>query len=116
MFVHTACSTSLVAIHMAGRSLLNGESNIALAGGVTLKNINEGYLYREGMIMSPDGHCRAFDARAKGTVGGEGTVGVAPIRDLVSLEPGVYPEARPYRETLYARVLRTESSKVTRHD
>ncbi|HEU4326189.1 MAG TPA: SDR family NAD(P)-dependent oxidoreductase [Roseiflexaceae bacterium] len=71
--VQTACSTSLVAIHLACQNLLNGESDMALAGGVAValpqKN---GYLYREGMILSPDGHCRAFDSRARGTVGGSG--------------------------------------------
>jgi amino acid adenylation domain-containing protein len=73
VFMHTACSTSLVAIHNACRGLLTGESHIALAGGVSLNhNSNEGYLYREGTILAPDGCCRAFDAEAKGTVGGEG--------------------------------------------
>jgi iturin family lipopeptide synthetase A len=80
--VQTACSTSLVAIHLACQGLLNGECNVALAGGVTISNIeNSGYLYQEGMIASPDGHCRAFDARAKGTVGGDG-LGVVALKCL----------------------------------
>ncbi|HVF49590.1 MAG TPA: SDR family oxidoreductase [Pyrinomonadaceae bacterium] len=71
--VQTACSTSLVAVHVACQSLLNGECDMALAGGgsITFPH-REGYHYQEEGIMSPDGHCRAFDARARGTVGGEG--------------------------------------------
>ncbi|HLP60131.1 MAG TPA: type I polyketide synthase, partial [Candidatus Deferrimicrobium sp.] len=71
--IHTACSTSLVAIHLAVQGLLNGETEIALAGGVRVSLPGKsGYLYQEGMINSPDGHCRAFDAKAKGTVAGDG--------------------------------------------
>ncbi|HEY0172990.1 MAG TPA: SDR family oxidoreductase [Pyrinomonadaceae bacterium] len=71
--IQTACSTSLVAVHAACQSLLNGESDMALAGGgsVTFPH-KEGYVYQEEGIMSPDGHCRAFDAGARGTVSGEG--------------------------------------------
>jgi acyl transferase domain-containing protein/acyl carrier protein len=80
--VQTACSTSLVAVHVACQSLLNGECDMALAGGgsVTFPH-KEGYLYQEEGIMSPDGHCRAFDARAQGTVGGEGA-GVIVLKRL----------------------------------
>jgi non-ribosomal peptide synthase protein (TIGR01720 family) len=71
--VQTACSTSLVAVHLACQSLLGGECDIALAGGVTIAVPQKaGYLYQEGGILSPDGHCRAFDARAQGTVPGSG--------------------------------------------
>ncbi|MHC5825784.1 MAG: beta-ketoacyl synthase N-terminal-like domain-containing protein, partial [Nostoc sp.] len=71
--VQTACSTSLVAIHLACQSLLNVECDIALAGGVSISASRKaGYFYTEGGILSPDGHCRAFDATAQGTVGGEG--------------------------------------------
>lgn len=71
--VQTACSTSLLAIHLGCMGLLSGECDLALAGGITLTpGERKGYLYREGMIKSPDGHCRAFDAEAKGTVEGEG--------------------------------------------
>lgn len=71
--VQTACSTSLVAIHMARQSLLNGECEMALAGGVSVHTPqNVGHLYQEGMILSPDGHCRAFDAEAAGTIFGSG--------------------------------------------
>ena len=80
--VQTACSTSLVAVHLACQSLLNGECDMALAGGVAI-NIPQkfSYHYREGGINSPDGHCRAFDAQAGGTVGGSG-VGVVLLKRL----------------------------------
>ena len=87
--VQTACSTSLVATHLACQSLLLGECDMALAGGVSI-NIPQksGYVYQEGMISSPDGHCRAFDARAKGTVAGNG-VGLVMLKRLVdALEDG----------------------------
>ncbi len=71
--VQTACSTSLVAIHYAAQALLNGECDMALAGGVTIElPQGRGYLYQEGEILSPDGHCHAFDHRAQGTVFGSG--------------------------------------------
>ncbi|MBL3658747.1 type I polyketide synthase [Fulvivirga sediminis] len=76
----SACSSSLVAIHMAAQSLLNGECDIAIAGGVSITNYkNEGYVYQEGMISSPDGHCKPFSHDAQGTVGGEGA-GVVVLR------------------------------------
>ena len=71
--VQTACSTALVAVHLAGRSLREGECDLALAGAVTLGPPRlTGYLHEEGGINSPDGHCRTFDHRAAGTVGAEG--------------------------------------------
>ena len=71
--IQTACSTSLVAVHYAIQSLLNGECDMALAGGVTIEMPHaRGYLYTEGEILSPDGHCHAFDHRAQGTVFGSG--------------------------------------------
>jgi len=80
--VDTACSTSLVAVHLACRALLTGDCKIAVAGGATVMVPHEnGYLYREGMIHSPDGYCRAFDAEAGGTVGGEG-VGAVVLKPL----------------------------------
>ncbi len=80
--VQTACSTSLVAIHLGVQSLLNGECDMALAGGVTIELPHRhGYLYRENEILSPDGHCRAFDAASKGTVFGSGA-GVVVLRRL----------------------------------
>jgi len=78
--VQTACSTSLVAVHLACQNLLNGECHMALAGGVTIINPQKGgYWYQEGGVLSPDGHCRAFDARAQGTVGGNG-VGIVVLK------------------------------------
>ncbi|MBE7384653.1 MAG: SDR family oxidoreductase [Leptolyngbya sp. SIO1E4] len=80
--VQTACSTSLVAVHLACQSLLNGECDIALAGGVSIHLPQKaGYLYQEGMIMSPDGHCRAFDAQSQGTIGGNG-LGIVVLKRL----------------------------------
>ncbi|MFO1140203.1 MAG: SDR family NAD(P)-dependent oxidoreductase [Paracoccus sp. (in: a-proteobacteria)] len=80
--VQTACSTSLVAIHMACQSLQSGECDMALAGGVTIEMPHGvGYLYKENEILSPDGHCHAFDHRAQGTVFGSGAA-VAALRRL----------------------------------
>ena len=67
---------------MACQSLLNGECDMALAGGVSVKVPHKrGDLYQEGAILSPDGHCRAFDAQAQGTVGGNG-VGIVVLKRL----------------------------------
>ncbi|MEC4892939.1 MAG: beta-ketoacyl synthase N-terminal-like domain-containing protein [Oscillatoria sp. PMC 1051.18] len=80
--VQTTCSTSLVAVHLACQSLLNGESDIALAGGVSINASQKtGYAYQEGGIVSPDGHCRAFDANAQGTIFGNG-LGVVVLKRL----------------------------------
>jgi acyl transferase domain-containing protein len=80
--VQTACSTSLVAVHFACQSLLNGESDMAIAGGASIPvPQRRGYLYQEGNITSPDGHCRAFDAGARGTVGGSGA-GIVLLKRL----------------------------------
>jgi len=80
--VQTACSTSLVAVHLACQSLLCGESDIMLAGGVSVRFLRKsGYFFQEGGIASPDGHCRAFDACAAGTVGGDG-VGLVVLKRL----------------------------------
>ena len=80
--VQTACSTSLVATHLAVQNLLSGECDLALAGGVTIEIPHgRGYQYQAGEILSPDGHCRAFDRDAAGTVFGSG-VGVVVLRRL----------------------------------
>ncbi len=79
--IQTACSTSLVAVHLACRSLLLGECEAALAGGVSLIPGKRGYFYEEGGIASPDGHTRAFSARARGTVAGDG-VGIVVLKRL----------------------------------
>ncbi|SIQ71339.1 Acyl transferase domain-containing protein [Paracoccus thiocyanatus] len=85
--VQTACSTSLVAVHMACQSLNSGECDMALAGGVTIELPQGlGYLYKENEILSPDGHCHAFDHRAQGTVFGSGAAVVAlrRLRDALA--------------------------------
>ncbi|MFM7717516.1 MAG: beta-ketoacyl synthase N-terminal-like domain-containing protein, partial [Microcystis sp.] len=80
--VQTACSTGLVVVHLACQSLISGESDMALAGAASINSPQKiGYLYQEGLIMSPDGHCRAFDAEAKGTIFGSG-VGVIMLKRL----------------------------------
>lgn len=80
--VQTACSSSMTAVHLACQSLLNSECDMAFAGGVSVKlPQNQGYLYEEGMILSPDGHCRAFDSKANGTVVGNGA-GVVVLKRL----------------------------------
>jgi acyl transferase domain-containing protein len=82
MNVQTACSTSLVAVHVATQALLNGECDMAMAGGVSIGvPSRRGYLHNPGHIASPDGHCRAFDADAAGTVEGEG-VGIVVLKRL----------------------------------
>ena len=94
--VQTACSTSLVAIHLACQSLLGGECDMTLAGGSTV-TAPTGYLYQDpakteqssdtaigeaAITLSPDGHCRVFDAKAKGTIHGSG-VGVIVLKRLM---------------------------------
>jgi acyl transferase domain-containing protein len=71
--VHTACSTSLVAICVAVESLRSGQCGMALAGGASITcPPKSGYLYNEGSMLSPDGHTRTFDADAQGTVFSDG--------------------------------------------
>ncbi len=98
--VQTACSTSLVAIVLACQGILTGQCNMALAGGVSVSSAKgrvsaapSGYIYKEGMVRSADGHCRAFDVNARGTVAGEG-VGVVILKLL--------EEAIADRDTIHA--------------
>ncbi len=92
--VQTACSTSLVAVHLACQQLLHGECDLALAGGATvLLPAHGGYLYEEGGILSRDGHCRPFDVDAGGTVGGSGVAAVVLKR---------LADARDDGDTVYA--------------
>ena len=71
--VQTACSSSFVAVHLACQSLLNGECDVALAGGVSIRIPHHvGYWHEPGSIVSAVGHCRPFDIRADGTVFGSG--------------------------------------------
>ncbi|MBC1235671.1 acyltransferase domain-containing protein [Nostoc sp. 2RC] len=80
--VQTYCSTSLVALHLACKSLLDEECDIALAGGVTIiVPQKSGYYYEQDGILSPDGHCRAFDAKAEGTIFGSG-LGIVVLKRL----------------------------------
>ena len=80
--VQTACSTSLVTVHLACQSLLNSECDMALAGGVSVRVPQHvGYLYQKGTMFSPDGHCRAFDAKGEGTLFGSG-VGIVVLKPL----------------------------------
>jgi acyl transferase domain-containing protein/acyl carrier protein len=85
--VQTACSTSLVALHLACRSLLDGECDLALAGAATVRVPHQaGYVYQSEDILSPDGHCRAFDEGAQGTIFGSGVAAVLlkPLRAAVA--------------------------------
>ncbi|PZR74256.1 MAG: non-ribosomal peptide synthetase, partial [Chthoniobacterales bacterium] len=71
--LQAGCATSLVAICQACQGLLTYQADMALAGGVSITfPQNRGYLYQSDGIVSPDGHCRAFDAKAQGTVFGAG--------------------------------------------
>ncbi len=90
----TACSTSLVAVCQAVQSVLTHQCDMALAGGVSIGvPQRRGYLYQEGFITSPDGHCRAFDAKAEGTVFSNG-VGAVVLKRL--------EDARAANDTIYA--------------
>jgi amino acid adenylation domain-containing protein len=80
MNIQTACSTSMVSIHTACQGLIHGECDAALAGAVQIRVPQKiGYLYEEGGLPSPDGHCRPFDAKAKGTVHANG-IGVVVLK------------------------------------
>ena len=82
MAIQTACSTSLVAVQVACQALFRGECDMALAGGVSITFPQRtGYQYQEGMIFSPDGVCRPFDADAKGTRVGSGA-GIVVLKRL----------------------------------
>jgi iturin family lipopeptide synthetase A len=87
--VQTGCSTGLVSVHLACQALLAGECDVAIAGGVSVRpGQDRGYRYAPGGILSPDGHCRAFDARAAGTVAGAGVALVVLRRLADALEAG----------------------------
>lgn len=93
--LYTACSTSLVAVHLACQAVLSNECSMAIAGGVSAVSYygEYGYVYQEGMAFSPDGHCRAFDESAQGFVGGMG-VGSIILKRL--------DKAIEDRDTIYA--------------
>lgn len=95
--VQTACSTSLVAVCEAVESLRSGQCDVALAGGVSVTFPQKrGSLYQEGAITSPDGHCRPFDADARGTVFGEGAgiVVLKRLSDAVADDDTIYAVIR----------------------
>jgi acyl transferase domain-containing protein/acyl carrier protein len=97
--LNTACSTSLVAVHMACQGLLDCHCDLALAGGVSIQvPMQQGYLHTEGGIGSPDGHCRPFDSRAQGTLTGSGA-GIVVLRRL--------EEALAAGDTIHAILLGT---------
>jgi len=79
--VGTACSSSLVAVHLACQSLLSGECDMALAAGVSVKVPQNELTLSPEEIVSPDGHCRAFDSKANGTIAGNG-IGVVVLKRL----------------------------------
>ena len=80
--IQTACSSSLVALHLACQGLFAGDCDMALAGGVTVKTPHRvGYIHVKEGILSPDGHCRPFDALAQGTIEGNGA-GIVVLKRL----------------------------------
>jgi phthiocerol/phenolphthiocerol synthesis type-I polyketide synthase E len=82
MSVQTACSSALVAVHLACQSILNGECDMALAGGASLRIPHRvGYCHEPGSMVSATGHCRPFDVRSDGTIFGSG-VGVVVLKSL----------------------------------
>jgi acyl transferase domain-containing protein/glutamate-1-semialdehyde aminotransferase len=92
--IHTACSTSLVAVGQAFYALMSYQCDVALAGGISITvPQNSGYLYQEGAMFSSDGHCKPFDAKAEGTVFGN-AAGVVVLKRL--------EEAIADRDTIYA--------------
>ena len=93
--VQTACSSSGVGLHLAVQSLLLDECDIALVGGCRVLVPATGYLYVDGGTLSPDGHVRAFDAKARGMVRGSG-VGFVALKRL--------DRARADGDTIYAVV------------
>ena len=91
--IQTACSTSLVAVHQACQALLNGETDIAIAGGVSMAFGSEnGYVFQEGSILSPDGFCRAFDEEAAGCIqgSGAGVVVLKLLEDAIAAQDNIY--------------------------
>jgi amino acid adenylation domain-containing protein len=95
--IQSACSTSLVAVHQACRSLLGMECHAALAGGVSISFPQErGYAYEEGSMGSADGHCRAFDAGARGVAfgGGVAVVALKRLEDALTEGDQIYAVIR----------------------
>lgn len=94
--IQSACSTSLVAVHVACENLRRAECDMALAGGVSVNvRLQRGYRYLSGGMSAPDGRCRPFDARAQGTIFGSGGGLVVLKRVTEALENG---------DTIYALI------------
>lgn len=107
--VQTACSTSLVAVHLACQALIAGECELALAGGSSVRLPQPGaYRYQEGGILSRDGHCRPFDAAATGTVGGNG-VGVVVLKRLSE----ALADGDPIRAVILGTAINNDGSMKT---
>jgi polyketide synthase PksJ len=99
MAIQTACSTSLVAICTACNHLLSHQCDMALAGGSSISvPQSTGYLFQEGMILSPDGRCRPFDAEARGTVlsNGVGIVVLKRLQDAIKDKDHIFAVIRGY--------------------
>ncbi len=93
----TACSTGLVAVSEAVKSLLNYECEMALAGGASVSlPQRQGYLYQDGGMLSKDGHTRTFDAESNGTTFNEGSalVLLKRLEDAVADRDHVYAVIR----------------------
>ncbi len=91
--IQTACSTSLVAVHQAINSLLRGECELAVAGGVSIRVPQKtGYIAQNNGIFSPDGHCKAFDADGEGAVfgNGAGIVVLKRLADAIADRDNIY--------------------------
>ena len=99
MTLQTACSTSLVAIATACQSLASYQCDMALAGGVTIVlPQKKGYFYKEGSMLSADGHCRTFDADAAGTVfsNGAAVVVLKRVEDAIADGDTIYAVVRGF--------------------
>lgn len=82
VMTQSACSSATIAVHLASESILSGECDMALAGAVSLTlPVKSGYFYREGGVVSQDGHVRVFDSQSSGTVYGDG-LGVVVLKRL----------------------------------
>jgi len=91
--IQTACSTSLVAIHQAYQALVSMQCDMAVAGGVSVKFPQEsGYMWKQDSILSSDGHCRAFDSKADGTIftNGVGVVVLKPLEQALADGDSIY--------------------------
>ncbi len=105
--IQTACSSSLVAVHAACQSLIGYECDLAVAGGVTVRLPGvAGYQYQEGGLFSPDGHCRPFDAEARGTLFGSG-VGAVILKRLSEARD----DGDPIRAVILASAVNNDGSR-----